>query len=83
MKSLTDQLAALDPPLKYELQSRGQVTVIVLIDPELPAKVERSLDKHLLNNNLLLYVVIRDAVDELRKMGSRPPVTEDQLNAHG
>lgn len=83
MKSLKDQLAALDPPLKYALLDRGNITVISLIDPSLPAKVERSLDKALLSNNLLLYIVIRDAVDELRQMGGHPPVTEEELSANG
>ena len=81
MKSLKEQLAALDPPLKYALLDRGNVTLISLMDPSLPAKVERSLDKELLSNNLLLYVVIRDAVDELRAMGGHRPVTEEELGA--
>jgi hypothetical protein len=57
------------------------VTIISIIDPSLPAKVVRSLEKSLLNNNLLLYIVIRDAVDELRRKGGHPPISDDQLNA--
>ncbi|WP_434136970.1 hypothetical protein JQR88_24570 (plasmid) [Pseudomonas luteola] len=83
MRSLKEQLAALSPPLTYELLDRGDVTIISIIDPSLPAKVERSLEKSLLNNNLLLYVVIRDAVDELRRLGGYPPVTTDQISADG
>ena len=83
MRSLKEQLAALSPPLTYELLDRGEVTIISIIDPSLPAKVERSLEKSLLSNNLLLYVVIRDAVDELRKKSGHPPVSYDQLNADG
>jgi hypothetical protein len=81
MRPLKEQLSALNPPLTYEILDRGSVTVISIVDPALPAKVERSQEKSLLKNNLLLYVIIRDAVDELRKMGGHPPVTVYQISA--
>jgi hypothetical protein len=81
MKSLKEQLAALDPPLKHVMLDRGNITVISLIDPSLPAKVERSLDKDVLSNNLLLYAIIREAVNELRHMGGHPAITETEISA--
>lgn len=79
MDALRTQLAALDPPLKHELESQGHNLVITLIDPVRPAKVTRTLNRALVANTPLLYDVIRDAINELRAVGSHPPITENEV----
>ncbi|WP_145151345.1 hypothetical protein [Pseudomonas oryzihabitans] len=79
MQALRSQLAALDPPIKHELESQGDNLVITLIDPIRPARVTRTLSQRLLRNTSLLYDVIRDAVNQLRAMGSYPAVTDQDI----
>jgi len=79
MDSLRHQLAALNPPLEHHLESQGDNLVITLIDPARPAKVTRSLNQRLIHNTALLYEVIRDAVNELRAIGSHPAVSEHEI----
>lgn len=79
MDTLRTQLAALDPPLKHELESQGHNLVITLIDPARPAKVTRTLNQALVANTPLLYEVIRDAINELRAVGCHPPITETEV----
>lgn len=79
MDALRNQLAALDPPLKHELESQGDNLVITLIDPKRPAKVTRTLNRCLIDNTPLLYEVIRDAVNELRAIGCHPPISEREI----
>lgn len=49
------------------------------IDPKKPARVSRSLSKTLADNTQLLYVVIRDAVNEIRALGCQTPVTSKEI----
>jgi hypothetical protein len=79
MQALRSQLAALDPPIKHELESQGDNLVITLIDPTRPARVTRTLSQGLVRNTSLLYEVIRDAVNQLRAMGSHPAVTDQDI----
>ena len=79
MEALRSQLAALDPPLKHQLESQGKNLVITLIDPARPAKVARTLNESLVRNTPLLYDVIRDAVNELRAVGCHPPISEREI----
>jgi len=79
MQALRTQLAALDPPIKHELQSQGDNLVIVLIDPTRPARVSRTLNQTLVRNTSLLYDVIRDAVNELRALGTYPAITDQDI----
>ncbi|AXA65370.1 MULTISPECIES: hypothetical protein [Pseudomonas] len=75
MQALRSQLAALDPPIKHEIQSQGDNLLITLIDPARPARVSRTLNQTLVRNTALLYEVIRDAINELRAGGSLPDIT--------
>ncbi|MDQ7914832.1 hypothetical protein RCF34_17115 [Pseudomonas sp. 102515] len=75
MQDLKSQLAALDPPIKHEIQSQGDNLLITLIDPARPARVSRTLNQTLVRNTALLYEVIRDAINELRAIGSLPAIT--------
>lgn len=77
--ALRNQLAALDPPLKHNLESQGDNLVITLIDPERPARVTRTLNRSLVANTPLLYDVIRDAINELRAGGCHPPISEHEV----
>lgn len=79
MQSLAEQLNALNPPLKHEIASQGDVIVFTLIDPSRPAQVSRSLSKALVSNTELLYTVIRDAVNEIRELGCHPAITAEQI----
>ncbi len=79
MDSLTQQLAALNPPLHHIIESQGDTIIFTLIDPQRPARVSRSLSKALVTNTQLLYVVIRDAVNEIRALGSQPPITNKDI----
>lgn len=69
MQALRSQLAALDPPIKHELESQGDKLVITLIDPARPARVTRTLSQSLVCNTSLLYEGLRDAVNQLRALG--------------
>ena len=79
MQALKSQLAALDPPIKHEIQSQGDNLLITLIDPARPARVSRVLNQGLVRNTALLYEVIRDAINELRASGSLPAITADEI----
>lgn len=79
MDSLRDQLAALHPPLEHRLESQGDNLVITLINPARPARVTRTLNQRLVHNTPLLYEVLRDAVNELRAMGSHPAISEKEI----
>lgn len=79
MKSLAQQLNALNPPLEHMIESQGETIVFTLIDPARPARVSRSLNKALVANTELLYTVIRDAVNQIRELGSHPPITDEQI----
>ncbi|KTT55357.1 hypothetical protein NS337_07005 [Pseudomonas oryzihabitans] len=79
MQALKSQLAALDPPIKHEIQSQGDNLLITLIDPARPARVSRVLNQTLVRNTALLYEVIRDAINELRAIGSLPAITADEI----
>lgn len=80
MQALKSQLAALDPPIKHEIQSQGDNLLITLIDPARPARVSRVLNQTLVRNTALLYEVIRDAINELRAIGSLPAITADEIH---
>lgn len=79
MDALRNQLSALDPPLKHNLESQRDNLVITLIDPTRPAKVTRTLNQCLVANTPLLYPVIRDAINELRAGGCHPPISGHEV----
>lgn len=79
MHSLSSQLAALNPPLQHLIESKGEVIVFTLIDPARPARVTRSLSGGLVDNTELLYLVIRDAVNEIRALGCQAPITKTEI----
>lgn len=79
MESLAQQLRALNPPLKHEIESQGDIIVFTLIDPARPARVTRTLSQALVSNTELLYTVIRDAVNEIRELGCHSAITADQI----
>lgn len=79
MKSLASQLAALNPPLQHIIESRGDIVVFTLIDPERPARVTRSLGQALIDNTELLYTVIRDAVNVIRAQGCHTPIFATEI----
>lgn len=70
LNALKYRLASLDPPVKYTLESQGDVFVITLIDPRTPAKVERSLLNRHAANQELMNTIIEDAIHELRRKSS-------------
>lgn len=79
MNLLAEQLAALNPPLQHIIESQGEAIILTLIDPQRPARVSRSLSKTLADNTQLLYVVIREAINEIRALGSQTPVTSKEI----
>ncbi len=79
MNSLAQQLAALNPPLQHIIESQGETIIFTLMDPQRQARVSRRLSKTLVDNTQFLYVVIRDAVNEIRALGSQTPITSKQI----
>lgn len=79
MNSLAQQLAALNPPLQHIIEPQGETIIFTLMDPQRQARVSRRLSKTLVDNTQLLYVVIRDAVNEICALGSQTPITSKQI----
>ncbi|WP_145008946.1 hypothetical protein [Pseudomonas oryzihabitans] len=79
MHSLSSQLAALNPPLQHLIESKGEVIVFTLIDRARPTRVTRSLSRALVDNTELLYLVIRDAVNEIRALRCHAPITKTEI----
>jgi hypothetical protein len=70
MASIEDVLDSLDPPLKHSYRKDDDVLVLTLIDPGIPASVDRRLADHVLKDSALLQVVLLYAVNEIRGKGS-------------
>jgi hypothetical protein len=79
VQRLKERLAALDPPLKHLIESRGESVVITLIDPTRLLKVSRVLSNGNLSNEELVYTVMRDAVNELRDRSDLSHLNPDEL----
>jgi hypothetical protein len=74
MDSLKEMLARLDPPLKHSIEMRGEQMLLTLMDPVIPAKVERNLQPRIYQNVDLFYAAILHAINELREKGSQVPL---------
>ncbi|MFV1943619.1 hypothetical protein VPH49_22690 [Pseudomonas luteola] len=70
MNLIADKLARLDPPLKFLFEPRGTDMLLTLIDPAVPARVQRRLDPKLMMNKDALNLTLVYAVNELRAKGS-------------
>lgn len=79
MKGLKERLAALDPPVKHSLETRGDTVVITLVDARHLVKVSRAFRNKQLQNEALLYAVLRDAVNELRDKANIAHLDPDEL----
>ena len=81
MKGLKERLAALDPPVKHSLETRGETVVITLVDAQHLVKVSRAFRNKQLQNEALLYAVLRDAVNELRDKANIAHLDPDEMLA--
>ncbi|MBW5416318.1 hypothetical protein EGJ52_16270 [Pseudomonas luteola] len=79
MNLIADKLARLDPPLKFLFEPRGSDMLLTLIDPAVPARVQRRLDPKLMMNKDALNLTLVYAVNELRAKGSHVPLEKDYI----
>lgn len=80
MQALKDRLANLDPPVKSLIRQVGSDEILItLIDPTIPAKVERKIRARYARNADLLYVIVRDAVDSLKRQGGHEVLGPEEL----
>ncbi|GGM17937.1 hypothetical protein ACFQDN_23805 [Pseudomonas asuensis] len=79
MNLIADKLAHLDPPLKFLFEPRGPDILLTLIDPVVPARVQRRLDPKLMANKDALNLTLVYAVNELRAKGSHIPLDKDYI----
>lgn len=79
MKGLSEALAALDPPVKHLAEWRSESLLLTLIDPGVPAKVTRLIEKKTLADVKALNLVVIYAVNELRLKGSHVPLEPGTL----
>lgn len=56
----------MDPPIKHVVELQGETIVITLIDPKHLVKTTRAIRPTHLRNQVLLYDLLRDAMNELR-----------------
>ncbi|WP_462380952.1 hypothetical protein [Pseudomonas sp. Marseille-QA0892] len=81
MRGLKERLAALDPPVKHSLETRGDTVLTTLVDARNLVKVSRAFRNKQLQNEALLYAVLRDAVNELRDKANIAPLGSDEMLA--
>lgn len=74
MPTIEEVLDSLDPPVKHELQIQGDHASLLLLDPSVPAMVQRCLTIHEVNNKDQLRIVLLYAINELRRKGSHVPL---------
>lgn len=79
MDGLKDRLASLRPPIGHFLEWREDGLLITLIDPSLPAKVARLVDRKHFGDVQYLNLVVLHAVNELRRKGSMIPLEADTV----
>ena len=77
MRSLSNTLSALDPPIKHITEWRGTSMLITLLDPSVPAKVTRLVEDAARTDYGLLNLTLLYAVNELRAKGSHAPLSLD------
>ncbi|WP_434774697.1 hypothetical protein [Pseudomonas oryzihabitans] len=80
MEGLAARLALLEPPIRHFIEWRGDGGLLVtLIDPSVPAKVSRHIDRKHLQDVHYLNLVVLHAVNELRRKGSHVPLEADTV----
>lgn len=80
MEKLAARLASLHPPVGHFLEWRADGSLLVtLIDPSVPAKVSRLIDRKHMQDVHYLNLVVLHAVNELRRKGSRVPLEADTV----
>lgn len=79
MDGLKDRLAALRPPVGHFLEWRKEGLLITLVDPSIPAKVSRLIDRKQMDDAQYLNLVVLHAVNELRSKGSMVPLEADTI----
>lgn len=79
MDGLKDRLAALRPPVGHFLEWREDGLLITLIDPSIPAKVSRLVNRKQMGDVQVLNLVVLHAVNELRRKGSQVPLDADTV----
>lgn len=76
MPTIEEVLSRLDPPVKHELQIQDDHASLLLLDPSVPAMVQRCLTIHEANNKHQLRIVLLYAINELRRKGSHVPLDD-------
>lgn len=80
MEGLAARLALLEPPIRHFIEWRGDDGLLVtLIDPSVPARVSRHIDRKHLQDVHYLNLVVLHAVNELRRKGSHVPLEADTV----
>jgi len=79
MKDLHLLLERLDPPVKHTVEARGEQVLLTLVDPQIPAKVQRNLESRQWHNDKVLLVILLHAINELRGKGSHAPLEAFKL----
>jgi hypothetical protein len=74
MASFEEVLAGLDPPLKHTYEMTGEALHLTLIDPNIPATVQRQIPKHELADPVAFQTLVLYAVNEIRRKGSLAPL---------
>lgn len=74
MASFKEVLDGLDPPLKHECEIKGEHLHLTLIDPNIPASVERQIPTHELKDPVAFQLLVLYAVNEIRRKGSLAPL---------
>jgi hypothetical protein len=74
MASFKEVLAGLDPPLKHQCETIGEFLHLTLMDPNVPAAVERRIPAHQLADQVAFQLLVLYAVNELRRKGSLAPL---------
>ncbi|MBD8613760.1 hypothetical protein [Pseudomonas rhizosphaerae] len=74
MASIKAVLAGLEPPLEHEIYMKDGLLKLILIDPNVPAQVERSLSPHEYTDIIRFRLLVLYAVNEIRGKGSLAPL---------
>jgi len=67
-------LDSLDPPVKHEVLQDGEKLSILLLDPHVPASVQRNLSRSEYNDPVYFRLILLYAINELRGKGSHAPL---------
>ncbi|MDR6676271.1 hypothetical protein [Pseudomonas oryzihabitans] len=79
MDRLQERLAKLDPPLRHEVEHRGDCLVITLIESEHNARVSRLIKIDELSSVEQINLVLLHAINELRRKGAQVPLDKDTV----